>query len=226
MKSVAILGLTMALGGAGCASTNGAAVTAERGWSGAPWHDGPSIQVGAARVMDTIVNPLAPIGLASRDGAITLSYGRRGHLRSIARIDAESLRPLSQPEGVASLQPSEAADDSTAPRTSPARVVLEGGHFILVWKRGDAESGYRALAQEFAGNGTSVAPPAVISPSDIDVMGSPQAVTTDGRHVVVSFAAGGENGFELITVSIQAGSQSTTNASPPNQILDHSMRLP
>lgn len=82
----------------------------------------------------------------------------------------------------------------------PARVVLHGGRFVLVWKRGSIESGYRALAQEFAMNGSPLGGPVVLSPRDIDVMGWPQAVAIDGHHVVATFA--GTSGYSIKVISV------------------------
>jgi hypothetical protein len=103
-------------------------------------------------------------------------------------------------------------DTSVKPRTilsassdgaKPARVVLHGGRFVLVWKRGSIESGYRALAQEFAMNGSPLGGPVVLSPRDIDVMGWPQAVAIDGQHVVATFAGASKDSVKLISVAIE-----------------------
>jgi hypothetical protein len=154
MKYIAFLGLVSALGAIGCASTGVKTQSAERGWGGIAWHGDPAIQVGEARVIDTPVDPKAPLNAPS-DGA------------------------------------------------KPARVVLHGGRFILVWKRGSIESGYRAMAQQFAMNGTPLGGPVVLSPRDVDVMGWPQAVATDGHHVVVTFAGASGDSVKLISVPIE-----------------------
>jgi hypothetical protein len=44
--------------------------------------------------------------------------------------------------------------------------------------------------------------PVEISPPDADVFGAPQAVTTDGHHVVATFAASSEGTFRLVAVPI------------------------
>jgi hypothetical protein len=206
MKTAAILGLTMAIGSVGCAATNIGTQPLEPGWSGATSNEGTSMHVGTAQVMDTRVNPLAPIGLTAHGSTIAVSYGGPRRSRALAHVDAESLRPVAQAEGVTSSQPDGAARVAAAPKPLPARVELDGGHFVLVWKRGSAEEGYRALAQEFAANGNAVGAPAVISPPNVDVMGSPQAIATDGRHVVATFAAVSENAFELMAVPSEVGS--------------------
>lgn len=210
MRSIAIWGLMMALGGVGCASTQIEARSANDVESDASWTDSPSMHVGQARVMDTRVNPLAPIGLASKGGAVTLIYGRP-RARTVARIDAGSLRPVSsEREGVTAVQPDGATDHATA-ADAPARVLLDGGRVVLVWKQGNAEWGYRALAQEFAADGTPVALPVVISPPDVDVMGSPKAVTTDGSHVVATFTGASESAFQLIAVPLEIDSPAGTD---------------
>lgn len=202
MKTTAILGLTMALGSVGCASGNMEASSAERGWSGAAWHDSSAIRVGEAHVMATRVNPLAHIGLASQGGAIEVTYERPGRSRAVAHVDTESLQPVAPPEGVTARQADGANRGSAAPDATPARVVLEGGGSVVVWKRGDAEWGYRLFAQQLAADGAAVGAPVAISPPNVDVMGAPQAVTTDGRHVVATFAAAGDRGIELMAVPI------------------------
>ncbi|HXX68894.1 MAG TPA: hypothetical protein VEK07_17030 [Polyangiaceae bacterium] len=207
MKTTAILGLMMVLAGTGCASTSSVASSAERGWSGVAWHDGSTIRVGEAHVMATRLNPLARIGLASQGGAIAVSYEPPGRARTVALVDAESLQPAPQPEGLTSPQPDGARTVSNTPdAATPARVALEGGRFVLVWKRGSADWGYRALAQEFASNGTALGVPVPISPPNVDVMGMPQAVTTDGRHVVATFAGATDRSVELMAVPIEVPS--------------------
>lgn len=203
MKKRVILAVMMASGAFGCASTNMDARPVERGWSGA-WNGDSPMHVGDARVMDTHVNPLAPVRLASHGEAVALSYGRSGRARAVAHVDAESLLPIPQPEGVTSPQPDDASGAPTAANGRAARVVLDGGRFVLVWKRGDVEWGYRALAQEFGADGRAVGAPVLISPPDVDVVGSPQAVTTDGRHLVATFTVASENAFELMAVPINA----------------------
>lgn len=195
MKSVAILGLASVLGAVGCASTNVGAPAVERESSGVPWRDA-SMHVGEARIMDTRVNPLAPVGVASDGATIALSYSRGRQSRTVTRMDSESLR-------VVSSKPSGSSDDSTGSTQTSARVELEGGRFVLVWKRGSVEWGYRALAQEFRADGSPLGAPVVISPPDVDVMGSPQAVSTDGRNLVATFTGASEKSIELVAVPIE-----------------------
>ena len=89
-------------------------------------------------------------------------------------------------------------------RTGQAsRVQLEGGRFILCWTRGSVEEGHRALAQAFGADGGPLGAPVVISPPDVDVIGAPQAITTDGQHVVATFAAASEKSTELLAVPLE-----------------------
>jgi hypothetical protein len=196
MKTVAILALASAMGGIGCASTGTGAQLDVRGWSGIAWHGEAAVQVGESRVIDARVDPLAPVGMTSGGGTIDVSYERVGRVRSVERIDAGSLARTSsdadRPVNVAAAGP-----------TGDARVVLEGGRFVMVWKRGTLEWGHRAMAQEFNADGSSRGAPVVISPPDVDVVGSLQALTTDGRHVVVTFAESSAKGFKLVAVPIE-----------------------
>ncbi len=195
MKILAILALASALGSIGCASTSTGTQVDARGWSGIAWHGDPAVQVGEARVIDARVDPLAPVALTYQGGSIAVSYERVGRVRNVERIDAESLAPTSSD-----------ADRTNAAVAMPAgdaRVVLDGGRFVMVWKRGTLEWGHRAMAQEFNSDGSSRGAPVVISPADVDVVGSPQAVTTDGHHVVVTFAESSAKGFKLVAVPIE-----------------------
>jgi len=188
------LGLIGVLGIVGCASTGGPG-SGERDFSGAIRRDVPSVIVGEARVVDAKVNPVVQVRASTEGDGVMLRFGRPGHAEAVARLDPESLHLVSVEEN---------GEREAASRPSPdaARVQLDGGRFIVCWKRGDAESGYRALAQEFKGDGTPVGAPAVISPPDVDVMGVPQVVTTDGRHVVATFAVSSGGAFQLLAVPI------------------------
>ena len=196
MKIVAILALASGLGGVGCASAAAGTQMDVRGWSGIAWHGDSAVQVGEPRVIDPRVDPLAPVALTSEGGSIAVSYQRVGRVRSVERIDGGSLA-----------QASPDADLSTSGAVSApagdARVTLEGGRFVMVWKRGTLEWGHRAMAQEFNADGSSRGAPVLISPPEVDVMGSPQAVTTDGQHVVVTFTESSSNGFRLVAVPIE-----------------------
>jgi hypothetical protein len=196
MKIVAILALASGLAGIGCASTGTGAQMDLRGWSGIAWHGDSAVQVGEARVIDARVDPLAPVAMMSEGGSIAVSYERIGRVRNVERIDAGSLAPAS-PDGDRS------TSGAVARAAGDARVTLEGGRFVMVWKRGTLEWGHCAMAQEFNADGSARGAPVVISPPEVDVIGSPQAVTTDGQHVVVTFAESSGNGFKLVAVPIE-----------------------
>jgi hypothetical protein len=83
------------------------------------------------------------------------------------------------------------------------RVDLGGGRFVLCWTDGSVEQGRRALAQAFHADGSPAGEPAVISPADVDVLGAPAAVATDGRHVVATFAAASQRSVDRLSVSIE-----------------------
>lgn len=196
MKIVAILALGSGLAGIGCASTGTGTQMDVRGWSGIAWHGDSAVQVGVAHVIDARVDPLAPVALRSEGGSIAVSYERIGRVRSVERLDAGLLAPTSPDAG--------RSTDGAAPQPAgDARVLLDGGRFVMVWTRGTLEWGHRAMAQEFNADGSSRGAPVVISPPDVDVVGAPQAVTTDGQHVVVTFAESSGNGFKLVAVPIE-----------------------
>jgi hypothetical protein len=181
-------------GGFGCASTTGETQVTERGWSNIASTGDPAVHVGEARVIDTRVNPLAPVGLTSDGGELAIRYGS-GRSQGVARLDARSLAHLPPAPDDAARAP--------AASTGAARVLLPGGRFLMIWKRGSTEWGHRAMAQEFGAGGSPFGAPVTISPPDIDVVGSPQAVTTDGQHLVVTFAAASDSGFELVAVPLE-----------------------
>jgi hypothetical protein len=81
-----------------------------------------------------------------------------------------------------------------------SRVQLEGGRFVVCWTRGTIEGARRALAQAFKADGSPLGAPVVISPANLDVVGAPQVIATEGQHVVARFAAASANSTELFAV--------------------------
>jgi hypothetical protein len=79
--------------------------------------------------------------------------------------------------------------------------VLRGGLFIVCWKRGSPEWGYRAMAQAWAVDGSPLGEPVALSP-DAEVIGTPQLVAVDGERVIAIFAASPDEGFRLLAVPI------------------------
>ncbi len=184
---------------AGCASTGAGQVSrGEPDFSSFIRRGDPAVLVGDARVVDAKVNPLVPVQASTEGNEVTLRFGRRRHVEGVARLEGSSFETVS-------LEQATVADDATPPARA-TRVMLDGGHFIVCWKRGDAERGYRALAQVYKLDGTPVGAPAVISPANVDVVGMPQVVSTDGHHVLATFAAASDGSFVLMAVPIEDGS--------------------
>jgi hypothetical protein len=155
------------------------------------------MHIGDARVVDTRVNPLARLDVTSDGSSIAVSYGRGGRTRTLARLDATSLERLST-DSVS------ATRDGGEPAAGAVRAPLDGGRFLMVWKRGSAEWGYRAMAQEFGVDGTPRGEAVVVSPPDFDVTGALHAVATSGHRVVVTFAGTSGDTFELVAVPLES----------------------
>jgi len=160
--------------------------------------------VGDARVVDAKVNPLAPVRASTEGNEVTLRFGRPRHAEGVARLEASSFEVVSVNE------PTTGDDARVAEQTT--RVLLDDGHFIVCWKRGDAERGYRALAQAYRQDGTPVGAPSVISPPNMDVVGMPQMVSPDGHHVLATFTAASEGSFALLAVPIEDVTESDVSS--------------
>jgi hypothetical protein len=195
---ISLLGLV-----GGCASTGVAPGVGEADFSSFIHREAPSVVVGEARVVDARVNPLVPVQADADGNAVTLRFGKPGRAAAVASVDPASLEVVS----VRAPREGEGAAPAGA-----KRVTLEGGRFIVCWKRGDTERGYRALAQTYKPDGTPVGAPIVISPPDVDVMGVPQAATTDGRHVVATFAVASDDKFELMAVGLEDATAPSADA--------------
>jgi hypothetical protein len=190
------VGIFAASGLLGCASTSSLTERREADYWGTSHRTTPSVHAGNARVIGSHINPLGSLHLATDGNEVDVAFARPGRAAAVARLDATSLEPQS-PEQAIPLE-----DPSMFAPLGPARVVLKDGRFVVCWVRGDAESGHRALVQAFNANGTPRGAPVVISPEDVDVIGIPRAITTNGRHVVVSFAAARDAIFEVLAVPI------------------------
>src|SRR5579864_1163219 len=159
MRAMFVVGSLLALGMAGCATSNGFAVV--------PSQDAPSVRVGEARVLDPGVNPLVPVHVTSYGDAIEVRMAHAGRVGALMRLDAASLETLSRQEHVAVEGPS-------APSTQPARVGLDGGRVFVCWTTGTIESGRHVMAQSLnAADGSPRGAPVMISPPDADVLGAP-----------------------------------------------------
>jgi hypothetical protein len=195
MNALWSLGMAGALGALGCASTGAVDARGEADFSGHTRRPVASVRIGDAHVIGTRINPLGPVSLESADGELAVSFTGPGRSRAVARLDAASLQPLALSR--------RDSREAAAPRTGAARVVLDGGRFIVCWTRGSLESGNRALAQAFNQDGSPRGAPVVISPPEADVVGTPRAVATGGGHVVATFAASAGGSFELVAVPLE-----------------------
>jgi hypothetical protein len=191
MTTIVVLGLAGAMLLSGCASTSeGIALMQPESTKGAA-----SVRVGQSRVVDAHINPLVGVRMATEGDAIVVRFARPGRLTAVARLDSTSLDELSMT--------TEAVDHSPVD-TLPGPTVLDGGRFIVCWKTGDAERGYRAVAQAFnTADGSPQGSPVVISPPDLDVIGRPRAVQIDGHRAVATFEASTGRSFALFAVSIE-----------------------
>jgi hypothetical protein len=190
--------VTAMAGAMGCASSGGLEGRDALGVTMAQSAQG-SLRASAARVVGAHVNPLVPVRLTAEGGAVAVRFAHAwngGNGGAVAHLDGTSLASV----GLESRQP---AERSAAPSTEPARVVFHDGRFIVCWKSGDAERGYRVMAQAWTGGGESLGSPVAISPADSDVLGAPQVVGVDGDHAVATFAAVDGNRTQLLAVSLQ-----------------------
>src|SRR5580704_4748415 len=186
------LGLVVAamLGAFGCAASG----TGRAQVGGVGSDAMPSVRVGELGVINPHVNPMVPVHVTSENNQVGVTFGLE-HSGAHERLDAVSLQPVSWEPTV--------REDRSTPSTGVTRVVLDGNRFLLCWTEGTLESGHRAMAQMHKStDGSPLGAPVQISPPDADVFGAPQAVTTDGHHVVATFAASSDGTFRLVAVPI------------------------
>jgi hypothetical protein len=148
-----------------------------------------------ARVVLGIVAGLMSVGCASVQ---TAAQGAEPDFSSSTRRANPSLRV-----GQAHVIEGRVRPELPVGKPEASRVQLEGGRFIVCWTRGSVEEGRRALAQAFKADGSPLGAPVVISPPDIDVIGAPVAIATDGQHAVATFAGASETSTELLAVPIE-----------------------
>jgi hypothetical protein len=154
------------------------------------------VRAGQARVVDSHVNPTIPVRLAANGDVVEVRFAHSRTGGALAHLDRTSLAPVS-PE---SYLP---AERSAASGSERARVALGDGRFIVCWKAGDFERGYRIMAQAWTGGGEPIGAPVPISPADSDVLGVPEVVSVDGDHAVAAFAAMTGDRAEVLAVSLQ-----------------------
>jgi hypothetical protein len=164
----------------------------------------PAIRVSQPRVLSHHVNLLEPVLLGTPAGAdaaptdVTITFALRGHEGATFAVDAASLNVRTAK--LYTYPPH--AKRATPPvfTLAPSRVALEGGASISCWT--DQETG-RAFAQVRDANGSSRGEPVAVSSPGMTLFGEPQAVTSDGRHVVITFFASDEDGFALVAASLE-----------------------
>jgi hypothetical protein len=202
MNKAAVAGIVMA-GAAltGCASTGVGHERGEQDFSSKIRRGVPSMLIGDARVVGSHVDPMGPLQVSSEAGGVAIRYTGPGRSRLQARLAPTSLEPVSAAED-------RAAAKEAAPSRDATRVLLDNGHFVVFWTRGSVETGYRALAQSFKQDGSPCGAPVLISPADMDVVGSPRAVATDGSHVVATFAGSTDGSFQVLAVPLEDPSAS------------------
>ena len=202
MKAALVIVGTAALGLGGCATvragSGAAAGMADPGLS--PLH------VADARVVEARFNPMAPVQLAAEGKTVAVRLGQSKRGQVVARLDADSLELLSRDS-------SEHVDAPSTPPTGAARVALDEGRVVVCWTQESGDGGHVALARLWAANGSPLGAPVVISGPDADVLGAPRAVSTDGHHVVVTFAASAGESFELRAVALDDAPTPTAVAS-------------
>jgi hypothetical protein len=155
-----------------------------------------SVLVGPARIVDAHVNPSVGVRMAAERDAIVVRFARPDRLTAVARLDSTSFDELSMT--------TEPADPAPVD-VRPDPIVLDGGRFIVCWKTGDFEWGYRAVAQAFSAvDGSPQGAPVVISPPGLDVIGMPRAIKIDGRRALATFEASSGGSFALYAVSLEA----------------------
>jgi hypothetical protein len=191
MRAIGLHGAVVAFAMTGCAGTIGGSARAVF----AP-ADSPSVRISAAAVVNSRLSPLVPVHLTSDGAGVAVTFGHQGRTQATARLDPATLQVLSVQEG----GPSEPRQE---PAWGPARVGLDGGRFLVCWTETSPDGGRRVMARLWAADGHSLGAAVPISPADADVLGAPNAVSTDGRHALVTFAAASGTGFELRAVSLE-----------------------
>src|SRR5260370_32021465 len=136
--SIAVLVLGT-VGFMGCGSSIGASAGERFGVTMAQ-AEGAALQVGASRVVGSHVNPRAPVQLTSDGRSIAVRFAHPRSAGAVVSLDAESLLPTSPEQRIP-------AAPAMAQLDGAVRAVLPGGRFIVCWKKGSPEWGYRMLAQ-------------------------------------------------------------------------------
>ena len=155
--------------------------------------------VGEVQMLDAHVNPLAPVRLSATRDVILVRFTHPRAGGALLQLNATSLASVA-PEAVV------AAERVVLASNTSARVVFGDGRFVTTWKAGDAERGYRLMAQAWADGGSSLGQPVAISPPEADVLGAPQVVALEGDsggRAVVTFTAMVGERAELLAVPLR-----------------------
>jgi hypothetical protein len=184
-------------GGPGERSAQAAtAPTAATMTEGADRDRSPALRIGDARVVEAHVDPMVPVRVKTEGRTVALVFARSHGDHELVHLDGASLLPVSSDQRVA-------AEPAWASSEGAVRVVLDHNRFVVCWRRGDAEHGYRMIAQAWTSGGYPIGRPVVISPREADVLGAPLAVAVDGNRAVVAFAASAGDRVELLAVALQ-----------------------
>jgi hypothetical protein len=154
------------------------------------------VQAGEAHVVDAHVNPMVPARLTVEGGAIAVRFARPRAEDAIVHLNGQSLAPVSPETAMPAERPA-------MPASRAVRAVLADGTFIVCWKSGDAEQGYRLMAQAWTAGGSPLGQPAAVSPPEMDVLGAPQVTAIDGGRAIATFATSDGNRAELVAVPLQ-----------------------
>jgi hypothetical protein len=189
-----------AAGAVGCA-TSGSAI--DHGMPGVAMAQGThgmdgtaGVRVGETQVVDGHVNPMVPVRLTVDGGEIAIRFGRPRAGGALAHLNLTSLAPI-LPETASP------AERPAMPSSEAARTVLANGRFIVCWKSGDAERGYRLMAQAWTGGGSPIGRPVVVSSADVDVLGAPQVAALEGERAVATYSVMNGDRAELLAVSLE-----------------------
>ncbi|MDB4936554.1 MAG: hypothetical protein JWP87_3526 [Labilithrix sp.] len=201
---VLVVAPLLALGGcAGVESSRGASVDFAVGSASA---SAPaSIRVVRFRILTHRVNLQEPVilgtlaGPEGTPGEVTITVALRGHEGVTFAVDPVSLD--ARTAKLYAYPPREAPTSAPAVAPAESRVSLEGGLSLACWT--DQESG-RVLAQVHDADGSARGAPVSVDVPGMAGFGAPRAMSSDGRHVVVTFFASDEVGFALVAASLEA----------------------
>lgn len=153
-----------------------------------------AVQVGEAHVLSSRLNLREPISLGIRGADATITFAVHGQSGTTLVLDPAALSTRGTAPFVY------ATKGSTEPRPLAKTTVSLRDHRTLTCWTDEATS--HVMAQVRGADGTAMGPEMLISP--LEIMGSPQAVTTDGVHVVVAFVAVTPEGFDLVASPLAA----------------------